>query len=198
MAGYYFSLLSFSPVYTAEQQPDFQELRERLRTEPGLLISNHPGGSDILAILKTLDRRDVYFVTTDDNVDFYQGILDTKYLIPVTQDLGKLRQMLKRVKEVIENKGLVVLFPTGGEERTTKNLEFKSGFRAMVNLLEPEQMVYAFRLNMPEDAQGRTLAITADERYTTAKEWQAISQQSGSSETLNRELTQHYRKLFEK
>lgn len=53
--------LGIRPVYVAENRPEFAEWRERLKTESGLVIANHPGGIDVPAILKTLDRKGVYF-----------------------------------------------------------------------------------------------------------------------------------------
>ncbi len=211
------------PKYLAEQRPEFNEWRERLKTESGLVIANHPGGVDIPAILKTLDRKDVYFISADKNIERVKGLIDQDHLLLAAKNVGQLRGMLRRAEEVLNTGALVFLFPTGGIERIGGPFEFKGGFSYLLKMLKPEQMVYAFHI-VPEDVEtifpgtlrgvqmGAAMmagkvklhgprntwpTVRIDERYTTADVWQqSLSQVPGSQATKNERLAKQYLDLF--
>lgn len=225
LADMAFEQAGVRPVYLAEQRPEFHDWRERLRTESGLVIANHPGAIDIPAVLKALDRKDVYFIAAERNIERMKGIIDEGHMLPAVSDIGQLRAVLRRVGEVLDQGGVVFLFPSGGIERLGKPFEFKGGFGHLLKSLKPEQMVYAFRID-PEDVQNifpgalRGLQVATamiagkmglkkppsqwptvriDERYTTADMWQkSLQRVPGSGATKNERLTQQYTALFKK
>lgn len=218
-----FEEAGIKPVYLAEQYSEFNDWRERLRTESGLVISNHPGAVDAVAILKVLDRKDVYFIAAEKNVERLRGVIGDEYLLPAAKNVGELRATLRRVEEALRKGGLVFLFPTGGIERLGHPFEFKGGFAHILKTMRPEQMVYTFHV-VPEDVHEifpKTLpglqmgsamlvgklglqktrnawpSVRVDERYTTAEVWQRLlSDQSISKADKNKFLTSHYLDLF--
>lgn len=213
--------LGVRPVYTAERRPEFTDWRERLKTESGLVIANHPGGIDVPAILKALDREDVYFFAARKNMERLADVIGEDHLLKATTDPGELRAIFRRVEAVLARGGLVFLFPTAGSDFNGGPIEFKSGFRYLIKSLRPEQMVYAFQIDtddlraaFPRPPSGLALGsgvlakkmgfrahggprptVRIDERYTRAQEWQAALQERPDLEP-NTRLTQRYLELF--
>ncbi len=213
--------LGVRPVYVAENRPEFAEWRERLKTESGLVIANHPGGIDVPAILKTLERKDVYFLAAGKNVQRLADVVGEEHLLETSADPGKVRALFRRIEDILQRGGLVFLFPTGGTDFNGKPIAFKSGFRALIRSLRPEQMVYAFQINtedfhaaFPIAPSGFVLGSSAlvkraglvrqhepfptvriNERYTTAQEWKDVLKESSPLEA-NERLAKRYLELF--
>lgn len=220
-----FEQVGVRPVYLAENSPDFAESREKLKRASGLVIANHPGGTDIQAVLSALERKDVYFMAAAKNVERMKDVIGEEHLLPAAKDLGQLRGVMRRIEEIFAKGGLVFLFPTGGADFNGGPFEFKSGFAYILGLLKPEQMVYAFYIS-PEDtkkafsgtpsgprlgsamlagkmglraAKEKWPTVRIDERYTTADVWQrSFPSVAGSSTTTkNERLARQFLEMFE-
>lgn len=223
LADMAFEQAGIKPLYVAERRPEFAEWREKLRTESGVVIANHPGAIDVPAVVKTLDRKDVYFIAAEKNVERMKGIVGEEYLLPAAKDLVQLRAVLRRVEDGLAKGGIVFLFPTGGADFDGGPVEFKSGFAHILKTLRPEQMVYAFNISLedmkkaipgvPSGARvGSEMiagklgmkppkdqwpSVRIDERYTTADVWQkSLRQPTGTQTTKNERLANQYVELF--
>jgi hypothetical protein len=223
LADMAFEQVGIRPVYIAESRPEFNAWRNKLRTESGVVIANHPGAIDVPAVVKTLDRKDVYFIAAEKNVDRMKGIVGEEYLLPAAKDLGQLRVMLRRVEKALVKGGIVFLFPTGGSDIDGRPVEFKSGFAHILKMLKPEQMVYAFNISLEDmrraipgtpsgarvgsemiagklgmkPSKDKWPTVRIDERYTTADAWlELVRPIPGSQTTKNERLANQYVQLF--
>ena len=170
----YLKSLNVTPVYAKETTSQFGELRQKLDTESGLIISNHPVGFvDVPIILSNIHRED--FKAYVQNAVF-EGIVSAfernfgqtgkqiamDKLIP--NDPTKARENFKLALEHISDGGILLLHPTAGQDRhSTEQIEFQSGFRLFLKQLSPEQMVYSFCVN-PFDLKknfGSSLATSS-------------------------------------
>jgi len=139
------------------EQVELEEIRKKLKTEPGVVISNHPGYFDVPAILETLHRTDVLAMVLD---KYYQELADKlgeERVVAAASDPKKLLDGFKKIKKHIEAGGLFLIFPTGGHDYSdNKNREFifRDGFDFLIkHVLRPEDMVYCFHVD-PEDVRS--------------------------------------------
>ncbi len=217
------------PVYTLKQENAdlFAESRVKLNTEAGLVIANHPGYFDTFLILNTIKREDVKFVVNESYFKKYSSILGEENLIAATKDPSLALTFLKSIKTHIENGGVVILYPTGGDDRVDKDkgFLFQDGLSVILRkCLAPNHMVYSFKIN-PEDikplvtetisrSMGAASAILThdlintnqlkdeveirvDETYSKAGDWQAILS-TVDKEGKNKVLTEHFLNQFNK
>lgn len=204
----------------AEDGLMFREMRERLRTEAGVIICNHPSHFETLAVLGMLERPDIKVVVSRYAVA--TPLFGEENFIVSNPSASREEFLATReeMKSHIEKGGLLVLFPTGGVERYSEEFLFKSGFSLLVrDVLRPTDMVYACYVNeadaktLKKQTSARLLSAVAGfkrrgktlferrqlhlrERYTTADMWKSSLQGAVSRRDENRRLTELYSSLF--
>lgn len=223
----YFNEINIEPVYEQERvrNPELSAMREKLNTNPGLLIANHPGSFDVPAVLNLLDRKDFKFLASRGGTEILTAALgNADYFLAATHDPSELRVQLREIETFISNGGLFLLFPTAGGEGANSDgeFEFRSLFRVILEkILKPQDMVYNCWIN-PDDANpsvsfSRHAGIISkhvahvptnpllpkrqvhlDERYTVASEWQAQLSGVRGSARKNHILATHFLSLFGK
>ncbi len=198
--------------YISEQEPTFAANRQKLQTEPGLIIGNHPGYIEIPAILNTLDRPDVKFMVTHHLYEHFAKQFGEKYFVPNARNLKDLKPVLRDVNNYVKDGGAVMIFPSGGGETNIQQPEFKSGFRFFVQQLPEEAMVYSFYTNPEKSRQlvkeclpdfaglssdvltkgifninrlSEEQTIDVSESYKTAGDWQAVLNNARKDERNN-------------
>ena len=220
-----FDILHARPDYLHESDPAFELDRRRLNSEPGLIISNHPGPGDCPSVLNALDRRDLKFLVAEEAIkqEKLSSIIPEDMILGATKDLGKLRLVKRAIIEHIRSGGAVFYFPTGMEKAQGKT-SFASLFGALLREIPVESMVYAFKINAgdlrkvaskgtfaarssadfilpdfikPITKLGEPSVIHVDEKYTQGRYWLENFKQSGRPRTeLNNVMTEYYEALF--
>ncbi|HMP67618.1 MAG TPA: 1-acyl-sn-glycerol-3-phosphate acyltransferase [Candidatus Paceibacterota bacterium] len=207
----------------AEKRESFVSDREKLNTEPGLVIANHPSAIDASVILENIRRKDLKIIMKQEMVDFAQKFPHLKdNFLPASKDPKVAVQTMKLAIEHIDNGGLVMIFPTAGKDRNGNNAEFRSGFRFLLSKMRPTDMVYAFNIDIKDNTHiesrlntnmnfittvlsGVTVPfsgfddvtnISLDEKYTSAEDWQKVCEPNISSKAKNSNLTTKYKSLF--
>lgn len=160
-------LAKITPVYTLAQREgdeSFAQSRQRLNTEAGLIISNHPGYFDSMVILNTITRSDLKIVVSESNYRKFAPKIGEDALIKATNEPNEALGFIRSIKNHIESGGVVLIYPTGGADRAGNNPEqfdFKDGLSVILRkCLNPQDMVYSFYVE-PEDitvAAGETLS----------------------------------------
>jgi hypothetical protein len=158
------------PEYEAEKNPErFQEMRQKLNTEPGLAIANHPGYYDSAVILNTLERSDVKVVVSKEAYEKFTRILGPERLLRVGEGPREIVTLLESIKDHIHAGGLVVMYPTAGSDRADlidPKFEFRKGLAVLIEKhLRPSDMVYSFNIN-PDDI--RSVVVEDKARYLGA------------------------------
>jgi len=142
-----------TPAYTLEQesQPDFEESRNKLNTEAGLIIANHPGYYDTFLILNALKRKDVKIVVSAENYESFAPSIGEDLLIKATNEPSEAFAFIRSIKSHIESGGVVLIYPTGGVDRVNKenkDFTFENGFSVILKrCLKPNDMVYSFHID---------------------------------------------------
>lgn len=159
-----------SPHFTLEEADStlFAESRERLRTEPGLLISNHPGHFDSYIALSQIARNDIKIVVSEDNYKDVVGHFGDVPLIKATSDRAEGRHFFASIEEHVQSGGLVLFYPTGGGdniENKDASVEFQRGFSSVLKYcLRPTDMVYSFYIE-PSDIHAAVEGVPS--RFST-------------------------------
>ncbi len=166
------SAANVSPKFSlAERDPDaFRESRERLRTEAGLVIANHPGKFDSYIILSQIDRDDIKIVVSEGNYRQVTEMFGSVPIIKATSERTEGRQFLAEIADHVTSGGLVLLYPTGGGDHITHGtsapLEFQRGLGMVLKYsLRPTDMMYSFYV---EPAEVRKAAADSPSRITAA------------------------------
>lgn len=218
----YFDIMNIHPVFVQEDEDKegFERIREKLNTEPGFVIANHPGYIDVAAILRSLSRDDVKVMVSNKMADDYKKMLGDDYIIPASRDGMELVSIVREIRTHIENGGLFVMFPSG--KLDLDKIEFRNGFPLLVNQVDPETMVYNFYFNeddarkIEEELPVRNVGMASElfslsnlninglentmsfkirEAYTKASEWQ--DELSKSDKSQRGEIaTKHYKDIF--
>lgn len=214
-ADKYFRLWNIVPNYERQNDADFMELRKKLNTEAGVIISNHPGYVDFPAILKCIAREDIKIMVDKEGYEDLRKLIGDKYIVPA------YGPSFPRMSAHIQNGGIVLLFPTGGDRGN--QIDFKPGFTALLDRLKPDNMIYSFCVEtrdvetIESAYHGRsagvasalyfgdqtnvnrlreTKSFSVDERYSTAREWQeAIASAKGPMEKTIL-ATKHYKDIY--
>lgn len=218
----YFDIMNLRPIFVNETQDkdNFEEMRERLNTEPGFVIANHPGYIDVAAIFSSLNRADIKVMVSSRGAEEYKMLLGDEHVIEASKDRVKLVSIIRDIKQHIANGGLFVIFPSG--KKDLGQIEFKNGFPLLVSQVDPDTMVYNFYFDeddskkIEEELPVRTLGMTSElflspslninnlkdpkffkirESYTKASEWQ------DKIDTVDKEkraeaATEHYKDIF--
>jgi hypothetical protein len=208
-----------------ENQAVFEESRNRLNTEPGLIIANHPGFYDNFLILNAVKRPDIKIVASDSAYEDFYSKIGEDFLIRATHDPKEIHAFMKKIKEHIDSGGVVLIYPTAGVDRVDKDnsFEFKGGLSLILKrCMKPSDMVYSFYVD-PNDIRtivdekvsrlpGVASAVIFDrainsnslkeevevkvgERYSTADEWLGEIADSGKDEKSSA-LAEHFLAQF--
>jgi len=168
-------------AYNQDSQSNFQEQRHKLETQPGLIISNHPGGLDTLIMLDILKKRisekgDVKILVAGGELyDRLVSIFSEDIFINAEKGFANLRKIIGESVEHINAGGLLMIYPTGGQEKT-----FQSGFKSIFKRLPDNAMIYAVNIDEHDLAMASkntnsgkkdVSRVRVDEIYTTVKEW---------------------------
>lgn len=221
VAKEYFHLVNVEPRYTHSEDVRFEEDRERLNSEPGVFISNHPGVVDAPLLLGMITRTDVLALAGKDIAPYLSKIFGESTILCRTHDPNDNLKQFRAIKKHVENGGLFFLFPTGGEKIP---FMFRDGFRVVVEkILRPTDMVYSTFIE-PRDIQAvaknrrlrnlgalstmlipdvlnplrrETRAVRVDEHYSQANEWKrALMNTKNDNSEKNQLLTRFYLKQF--
>ena len=133
---------------------EFAEMRERLRTEPGVIIANHPGTFDVPIMLKAAFRRDLLLWASEHGTKVADTLIGRDHILQVERTArGNLAQF-RQIEKHIHGGGALMFYPTGGDDGLTfqgdgtTEFEFKHGFSALLRrVLRPTDMVYSFYID---------------------------------------------------
>ncbi len=220
MMGEYLRSLNVGPTYLQQKNSNFAEMRRRLNSEPGVVISNHPGHLDTPVILNMLSRTDIKVLAGTSARTRLSPILGASNIIDATSDRSKLLGQFREVKSFIERGGLFLMYPAGGTET------FQHGFRLLVDkILRPTDMVYACHVeadditaladerksrmvgavsnivlpgNQDINAKKERKYIRVNEHYTQAEEWKKVLMKANDKKGADILLTEHFVQLFDK
>lgn len=224
-AGKYFlDRMNIEIDYKQKNNPEINCWRDKLNTQPGLVICNHPGYVEIPGILQNIHRQDFKAMVTAKLYESFTKSFGEKYFIPAYKNITELRKALVDIKEHIEAGGLFMIFPSGGDKEDGHDITFNHGFRSILGNLKSDDMVYAYNVNVEQAIElrnnkiknfvglasdilthefinpngiGNPKVVEMDEIYTQAETWQSIIRQSrsqGLKPELN--LTEYYKKIF--
>ena len=210
----YFEIWNVAPAYQRERDDGFSEMRNKLNSEAGIIISNHPGYMDVPAILRCIARDDIKIMVDKEGYEILRGLIGEKYIVPAD------RSVLSEVEAHIKNGGVFLIFPTG---EVGNNIAFRPGFTKLLESLQPDNMIYSFYIN-PQDVEtiesayhGRsvgvasalylnssvninrlreTKAVAVDEKYSTAQEWQEAYSGTQKLKEKTALLTKHYKDIY--
>jgi hypothetical protein len=210
----YFEIWNVAPSYGREQDEGFAEMRAKLNSEAGIIISNHPGYMDVPAILNCIAREDIKIMVDKEGYEILRKLIGDRYIVPAD------KSVLFEVEAHIKDGGVFLIFPTG---ETGDRMDFRAGFTKLLESLQPDNMVYSFYIN-PQDVKtiesayhGRSAgvasalylnpavninrlreakAVNVDERYSTAKEWQEVYAGTQKMRAKTALLTQHYKDIY--
>lgn len=210
----YFEIWNVAPAYRCETEGGFSDMRNKLNSDAGIVISNHPGYMDVPAILKCIARDDIKIMVDKEGYDILRELIGERYIVPAD------RSVLSEVEAHIKNGGIFLIFPTG---EVGNEINFRAGFTKLLENLHPDDMVYSFYVH-PDDVQSverayggrqvgvasalylhpstninrlrKTKEIGVEERYSTVREWQEAS--SGQTTTRGKTalLTKHYKDIY--
>ena len=188
------------PKYNEGNEDALAEQRQKLETMPGIMIANHPGRFDTLIVLDILKKRitekgDVKFLVAGGQFyEFLAGIFGKDLVLSAERSKDPIGES---VKHITENGGLLMIYPTGGQDT-----EFKSGFKLICQRIPDNSMVYAVQIDEhdlamvgKEPADDAKHNIHVHEVFTNANEWTAELADSLPAEQ-NHKMTEHYQSLF--
>lgn len=188
------------PKYNEGDEEALAEQRQKLETMPGMMISNHPGRFDTLIVLDILKKRiaekgDVKFLVAGGQFyEFLAGIFGKDLVLSAERSKDPVGES---VKHITENDGLLMIYPTGGQDT-----EFKSGFKLICQRIPDNSMVYAVQIDERDLAMASKAPagdekhnIQVHEAFTTTDEWVAELADSEPAEQ-NHRMTEHYQSLF--
>lgn len=207
MANFVLSESRISPRFVARSRPEFDEMRQRLNTEGGIIISNHPGFVDTPSIVSALERTDIKIFSGQGGIDRFGELMGDKHLIRAGKDIASVRNFLVNATKHVNNGGLFLIYPSGLHD----SREFRAGFHHLVERVNPESLVYMFKFNEQQspviyDAMNKfikigvrpkeNLVIDVDEKLSRANEWQQLINQISDREDIPSVATEYYYNHF--
>lgn len=163
----YLESSNVKPVYETEaDNPEIAAMREKLNTESGIIISNHPGYFDSAVILNLMHRDDLKIVVSSQNYQkFVEFFGPDKFIeaLSAGHDVSRQLAEAKKIRDHLKSGGALLIFPTAGSDavdkkKTDDELHFESGFGHFVKkYLKPDDMVYSFWVE-PDDVAAAVLA----------------------------------------
>ena len=188
------------PKYNEGDQDTLVEQRQKLETMPGMMIANHPGRFDTFIVLDILkkritERRDVKFLVAGGQFyEFLAGVFGKELVLSAERDKDPIGES---VKHITESGGLLMIYPTGGQDT-----EFKSGFKLICQRIPADSMVYAVQIDERDFAIASKTPVGEDknsiqvhEVFTNVDEWTAELADSEPA-GQNHRMTEHYQSLF--
>ena len=150
----YFRSLNIQPSFIQEKNPDYLQMRNRLKTASGLVISNHPGYFDFPIIVASLGgRKDVKIFVAEKIHEEYSGLLGQEYFLKATKDPTENKKIFRKAQEHLAAGGIILIFPTGTDEHLSNThredtVLFQTGFGFLVkHFLKPPDMIYSFHVD---------------------------------------------------
>ena len=217
--------LNIEIVYSDEEEDGFAESRAKLRTEPGIIIANHPGYFDVVSVVKAAYRPDLKIWAGDRGFEIGKKYFGEDHFLETTKDSATNLAQLRTIEEHIRAGGAFMFFPTGGNDMIAQGggLHFQQGLAVMFRkMLRPTDMVYNFYIE-PDDIasimgqkanrlvaarSGLALGelanlnrlkerkgIRVSEQYSQAGEWQRALE-GAQAEDRNEVLTKHFLRKF--
>ena len=189
------------PKYNDEDEESLAKQREKLKTMPGIIIANHPGRFDTLIVLDMLkktitERGDVKFLVAGGQFyEFLAGIFGKDLVLSAERSKDPIGES---VKHITETNGLLMIYPTGGQDT-----EFKNGFRLICQRIPKNSMVYTVQIDendlamasvQPSDDEKHKIQV--HEVFTNVEEWTSGLDDSEPAKQ-NHKMTEHYQSLFE-
>ncbi len=216
----YLKNLGVVPRFLQENEPEFSEMRHKLNTKPGVIICNHPGGSESPTILSVLDREDLKIMIDDHLYKVLPSDVAKKYFFSAYSGPKSLTATLGEIDAHIKGGGVMLFYP-----RLRTQDSFQGTFRKILQeTLKPEDMIYCFNVNttdtdnlfslhplvgmgsevVSEKFLGfgvninkirKPITIRTAENYTQAEEWsKAIA--GVPEDNANAVLTEKYEGMF--
>ncbi len=200
-----------------EKNTEFLLMRNRLNTQGGLIISNHPGYIDVPVVLQAIKRTDIKIMVTEKRHSQFTALYGDHF-VSAAKNATQLKKILSETSDHIRQGGAFLIFPSGEVEARGGSANFQGGVRNLIEKLSPETMLYAFHVS-PDDIhtmirqeKGHSMAriirvrsgvqgaprfsIRLDETYTTCEEWQSVAASAKGSSAKNQALTKKYYDLF--
>lgn len=198
--------------YKLSGKPEFEDMRRRLNTEPGLIIANHPYAPiDAPIILDALQRKDVQIVVVKHMQPRLAATFGGQYFLPA----GK--ETFKEIQEHIAKGGATLIFP-GGTGDAERNMGFRKGFGEIIKGVPPDSMVYSFYIDIDQKEISKRLPgagsdafsggminlnnfkhpllASVHERYTQARQWQDVANKAGNRKWLQSDFNEYFKSLF--
>lgn len=188
------------PKYNEGDEKTLAEQREKLEIMPGMMIANHPGHFDTLIVLDILKKRiiergDVKFLVAGGPFyEFLAGLFGKDLVLSTERSKDPIGES---VKHITESDGLLMIYPTGGQ-----NTEFQNGFKLICQRIPDDSMIYAVQIdehdlamarNEPADDEKHSIQVY--EVFTTADEWKIELADSEPAEQ-NHRMTEYYQSKF--
>ncbi len=153
-----FDMINIEPKFVQESNPEFKEMRQKLHTEGGIVIANHPMPPlDVFSVIQSMalseeekaegktERTDCKILVPDEYVEVYRKHFGSENWVS-TEELKTLSGF-RDILEHINSGGLFIIFPTGLHEETEKKIQFQDGFASILKRIDKEKMVYSFSVD---------------------------------------------------
>ncbi|MBI3626542.1 1-acyl-sn-glycerol-3-phosphate acyltransferase [Candidatus Uhrbacteria bacterium] len=201
--------------FAHEKDATFAEDRKKLSSEPGLIISNHQGTFDTVAIMQAVGRDDLKIMARPNVKEKFGKIFGDDRFISVGKTFSDLRKTWpdteKQVLDYIKQGGVVLIYP-GGLDKPGKDNPW-AGFRRILEKLSAADMIYGFNFDGQAVAQAidkiknpvkvllrgvlSATEINVRESYTTVDEWQKIIKENKYNAEIDAKLKTRYKRLFD-
>lgn len=129
----------------------------KLKTESGIIISNHPGYFDAHIITMITDRSDYKILVSEEAYKRYVPYIGEDNLLQIKQDVSvsQRKDLFEKISRHISCGGVILIFPMGAAEtldpRFKKSRSEFGGFSFLLQkILDSEDMVYCFYID-PDD-----------------------------------------------
>jgi hypothetical protein len=208
--------LGFVSKFITADQPDFEQMRRRLNTKPGVIICNHPGMSETPIILSVLEREDLKVMISKEVYAALPEEVAQKYFFSANEDPKNMAIVFRGINDHIKNGGVLLIYP-----KLRSSASFERGFRIILQkILKPEDMIYCFNVNTTDTSNlasrhpwigigsefflhpitnintlREPITIRTDEAYTQAGEWQKAIEGVPKNEA-DKTLTLKYESMF--
>jgi len=96
--------LNIKPLFEKENSDGYAQMRNKLNSESGIVIANHPGNFDLLCILAALDRKDLKFMVSADVHKMWSNIFGEDVVVPALH-MHETREEAGKVKREKNEKG---------------------------------------------------------------------------------------------
>lgn len=215
--------LLVTPHYTQNESVGFAEMRNKLNSEAGILIANHPSALDPCFMFPAIKRNDILMMTQRKRFKFFEKTLGAPYVVPAPENREDMLRIIQHAKEHVLSGGLFIIFPTGGEEMVTREVRFKKGVSAIIREIPDDAMVYGFLIDPmtgysitdtlvgpPKEDESvielapqlhirkpaNNIVVPVNEFYSQAAEWKNLIETKSPTESTQL-LTQHFLDKFE-